>query len=243
MTSKTSKNIDIKLLVALAAIALTIFSTVYYISHREITDANVLSLRVIDALEDTSSYRFNISTKLVIPEGEVKMISGKGSVDYRNKKLRTTMTMMNNSVEIVVIGDTTYIRESNGTWQTQNLSGYSGSTWESSYDQLAQQRSILFNATNVTMQKEDNGWILDIIPDKVDLVEQMGKTRIGTIKEEELKNFTIRYWIEKDTYWITKIENQVEFEMNIQGLVTPLKLNSVSYLDNYNEKMEIEAPI
>jgi len=234
---------DIKLLVALAAIALTIFSTVYYISHREITDANVLSLRVIDALEDTSSYRFNISTNLAIPEGEVKMISGKGSVDYRNKKLRTTTTMMDNSVEIVVIGDMAYIRESNGSWQTQNLSGYSGSIWESSYDQLAQQRSILFNATNVTMQREDNGWILNIIPDKEDLVEQMMKTGIGTIKEEELKNFTIRYWIEKDTYWITKIENQVELEMNIKGLVTPLKLNSVIYLDNYNEKMEIEAPI
>jgi len=243
MTTKTSKNIDIKLLVALAAIALTIFSTVYYISHREITDANVLSLRAIDALEDTSSYRFNVSTKLVIPEGEVKMISGKGSVDYRNKKLRTTMTMMNNSVEIVVIGDTAYIRESNGSWQTQNLSGHSSSIWESSYDQLAQQRSILLNATNVTMQKEDNGWVLNIIPNKEDLVEQMRKTGIGTIKEEELKNFTIRYWIEKDTYWITKIENQVELEMNIQGLVTPLKLNSVIYLDNYNEKTEIEAPI
>jgi hypothetical protein len=243
MTSKTSKNIDIKLLVALAAIALTIFSAAYYISHREITDANVLSLRVIDALEDTSSYRFNISTNLAIPEGEVKMISGKGSVDYRNKKLRTTMTMMNNSVEMVVIGDTAYLRESNGTWQTQNLSGYSGSIWESSYDQLAQQRSILLNATNVTMQREDNGWILNIIPDKEDVVEQMRKTGIETIKQEELKNFTIRYWIEKDTYWITKVENQVELEMNIQGLVTPLKLNSASYLDNYNEKMEIEAPI
>jgi hypothetical protein len=241
MTSKTSKNIDIKLLVALAAIALTIFSTVYYISHREITDANVLSLRVIDALEDTNSYRFNISTNLAIPEGEVKMISGKGSVDYRNKKLRTMTTMMDNSVEIVVIGDTAYIRESNGTWQTQNLSGYSGSIWES--DQLAQQRSILFNATNVTMQKEDNGWILNIIPNKEDVVEQMRKTGIETIKQEELKNFTIRYWIEKDTYWITKIENQVELEMNIKGLVTPLKLNSVIYLDNYNEKTEIEAPI
>ena len=243
MTTKTSKNVDIKLLVALAAIALTLFSAVYYTSHREITDVNVLSLRVIDALEDTNSYRFNISTNLAIPEGEVKMISGKGSVDYRNKKLRTTMTMMDSSVEIVVIGNTAYIRESNGTWQTQNLSGYSGSIWESSYDQLAQQRSILLNATNVTMQKEDNGWILDIIPDKEDLVEQMMKTGIGTIKEEELKNFIIRYWIEKGSYHITRIKNQVELEMNLQGLVTPLKLYSVSYLDNYNEKMEIESPI
>jgi hypothetical protein len=169
------------------------------------------------------------------------MTSGEGCVDYRNKKLRTTMTMMNRSIEMIVIGDMAYVRESNGSWQTQELS--ERSIWESGYDQLAQQRSILLNATNVTMLKEDNGWVLDVIPDKEKVVEQMKKTGLETIKEEELKDFTIKYWIEKDSYYITKIENKVELEMNIQGLVTPVKLNSVIYLYDYNEKMEIEAPI
>ena len=93
------------------------------------------------------------------------------------------------------------------------------------------------------MQKEDNGWILDIIPDKEEVVEQMEKTGLGTIKEEELKEFTIKYWIEKGSYHITKIENRVELEMNIQGLVTHVELYSVVYLDGYNEKMGIEAPV
>jgi hypothetical protein len=239
-----SKNINIKSLVVLVIIALAIFSVVYYITHREIADARVLSLRAVEASKNTDSYCFTISTNLSmqqIQEGDVEMTSGEGYVDYRNNKLRTTMTMMNRSIEMIVIGDTAYVRESNGSWQTQELR--ERSIWESGSDQLAQQRSILLNATNVTMHKEDNGWVLDIIPDTEEVVGQMKKTGLETIKEEELKDFTIRYWIEKDSYHITKIENKVELEMNIQGLVTLMELNSAIYLYDYNEKMEIEAPI
>jgi hypothetical protein len=244
MKAKTSKNINIKLLIALAIISLAIFSVVYYTSHREITDAHVLSLRAVDALKDTDSYCFTIFTNLSMPqiqEGDVEMTSGEGCVDYQNNKLCTTMTMMNRSIEMIVIGDMAYIRESNGSWQTQELS--ERSVWKSSYDQLAQQRSILLNATNITMLKEDNGWVLDVIPDKEEVVGHMKKTCLEIIKEEELKDLTIRYWIEKDSYYITRMENKVELEMNIQGLVTPMELNSAIYLYDYNEKMEIEAPI
>lgn len=240
-------SIDIKLLVALAAIALTISSVFYYTSHREITDANALSIRVIDASKDTKSYRFAISTNLSMPaQGEIiDMLSGEGCVDYRNKKMRSTITTMDRSVEVVVIGDTAYVQESNGSWQMQELGGYYDSMWERDYDVLAQQRSILLNATNATMYKEDDGWVLDIIPDKEEVLDQMRKTGTGleTIRKEELKDFSIRYWIEKDSYHIMRVENRVELEMNIGGLVSPMELGSSVYFDSYNEKMEIEAPI
>ena len=241
MSRRVSMSIDIKLLAALAVIALTIVSAVYYTAHREVTDARGLSIRAINALEDTNSYRFTISTNLSMQGEELELLSGGGSVDYRNKKLWTSMTMINNTVEIVVVGDTAYVRESNESWQTQDISGYSGSVWES--DQLAQQRAIMLNATNVTMQKEAEGWILEIVPDKESVVKQMKKTGMETLKEEELKDFAIKYWIEKGSYHITKIENRVELEMNIQGLVTPVELDSVVHFDGYNEKMEIEAPV
>lgn len=240
-------SIDIKLLVAITVIALTISSVFYYTSHREITDANALSLKVIDASKDTKSYRFAISTNLSMPaQGEViDMLSGEGCVDYRNKKMRSTMTIMDRSVEVIVIGDTAYVRESNCSWQMQELGGYYGSMWERDDDVLAQQRSILLNATNATMHKEDGGWVLDIILDKEEVLEQMRKTGTGleTIREDELKNFSIRYWIEKDSYHIMRVENRVELEMNIGGMVTPMELGSSVYFDSYNEKMGIEAPI
>ena len=241
MATDASRNIDIKLVIALILIALAIFAAVYYTSHREITDPQVLIAKTVAASEDITTYRFALSTNLSTPEGAVEMMSGDGCVDYRNKKLHTTVTAMNRSIEMVVIGDTAYVRESNGSWQTQNVSGYSSSIWES--DQLAQQRSLLQNATNVTMQKEETGWVLDVIPDREEVIEQMNRTGLETIKEEELIDFSIKYWIEKNTYWITKIENRIELEMNIQGLVTPIKLNNSVKLYDYNKEVEIEAPI
>jgi len=241
MATDASRNIDIKLVIALSLIALTIFAVVYYTSHREITDPQVLIAKTVAASKDVKSYRFAISTNLSMPEGAVEMMSGVGSVDYQNKKIRTTVTAMNRSMEMIVVGDTAYVRESYGSWQTQNVSGYSSSIWES--DQLAQQRSLLQNATNVTMQKEETGWVLDVIPDREEVIEQMNRTGLETIKEEELIDFSIEYWIEKNTYWITKIENKIELEMNIQGLVTLVKLNNSVKLYDYNKEVEIEAPI
>jgi hypothetical protein len=236
-----------KLLVALVAITLATFTMVHYASHREVTDASTLSIRTIGAMEDTKSYRFNISTDLSIPtqEQSIDTLRGEGCVDYRNKKMRTTMTMMNRSVEMIVIGDTAYMRESGGSWQTQELGGYYASIWEGDSDVLAQQRSIMFNATNATMRKEGDCWVLDIIPDRGEVIKQMKKrgTGLETVREDELKNFTIRYWIETDGYHITRIENNVELEMNIKGLVTPMELNSIVYLDSYNERMKKDAPI
>jgi hypothetical protein len=93
------------------------------------------------------------------------------------------------------------------------------------------------------MLKEENGWVLDVIPDRGEVLEQMNRAGLESIKEDELIAFSIEYWIEKDTYRITKIENKIELEMNIQGLVTPIKLNNSVTLYDYNKELEIEAPI
>jgi len=241
MATEAGRNIDSKLVIALILIALVIISAVYYTTHREITDPQVLIAKTIDASEDITTYRFALATNLSMPEGAVELMSSAGCVDYQNKKIRTTVTAMNRSMEMIAIGDTAYVRESYGSWQTRNVSGYSSSTWES--DQLAQQRSLLANATNVTMQKEENGWVLEVIPDREEVLEQMKRAGLETVKEEELIDFSIKYWIEKDSYHITGIENKIELTMNIQGLVTPMELNNSVNLYDYNKEMEIEAPI
>jgi hypothetical protein len=174
-----------------------------------------------------------------MPAGDL-MIRGDGSVDYSNKKLHATMTMMNRSLEMIVINDTAYVRESYGSWQKQDLD--ERSLWEN-YDQLAQQRSILLNATNVTMQEEDRGWIVIIFPDRREVIEQMKQAGLERLKEEDLRDFTMNYWIEQDSYHITRIENKIEFTMDIQGMVTPVRLTNSVNLSDYNKKMEIEAPI
>ena len=233
------KNIDSKVIITLILLGVAISAAVYYTSYREITDPQVLIAKTVDASKDIKSYRFVLSTDLRMPAGDL-MIRGDGSVDYSNKKLHATMTMMNRSLEMIVINDTAYVRESYGSWQKQDLD--ERSLWEN-YDQLAQQRSILLNATNVTMQEEDRGWIVIIFPDRREVIEQMKQAGLERLKEEDLRDFTMNYWIEQDSYHITRIENKIEFTMDIQGMVTPVRLTNSVNLSDYNKKMEIEAPI
>jgi hypothetical protein len=240
MTTQPEKTIDTKVVIALILIAVALFAVLYYVTHREISDPQVLIAKTVDASEDIHTYRFALLTNLSMPEGDIEMMSGLGYVDYPNKKLRTTMTMMNQSIEMVVVNDTAYVREAFGSWQTQKLEEQG--VWESQ-DQLKQQYSLLQNATNVTMKTDENGWVLDIIPDRKEVIEQMRRMGRETINEDELKNYTIRYQIEKEHYYITKIESQMELEMNIQGMVTPMQLQNFVTLDNYNEQIEIIAPL
>ena len=240
MTAETDGNIDWKLGVALVLIVLVIVSVVYYATHREITDPRVLIAKTIDASEDITAYRFALSTNLSVPAEVVEMMRGEGSVDYTNKKLSTTMTMMNRSFELIVINDTAYAREANGSWRTQE---FDEQTLWKGYDQLEQQRTLLQNATNVTMQKEANGWTLTVIPDQEEVIEQMKRTGLELTGEEELRDFTITYWIERDTYYITRIENTIALTMNIQGLMTPVELNNSVRIYGYNRELEIEAPV
>lgn len=240
MTAQPDRTIDTKVVIALVLIAVALVAALYYVAHREITDPQVLIVKTVDASEEIQTYRFALVTNLSMPEGDIAMMSGVGYVDYPNKKLRTTMTMMNQSVEMVVINDTAYVRESLGSWQTQKLE--ERGVWESQ-DQLKQQYALLQNATNVTMHAEENGWVLDIIPDRKEVIEQMRRMGRETIKEDELKNYTITYWIEEEHYYITKIESRMELEMNIQGMLTPMKLQNFINLDNYNTKIEIIAPL
>lgn len=241
MTTSPSKTLDTKVIIALVLITLTIVSVVYLVSHREITDPQVLIAKTIEASDDITAYRFVLSTNFSVPSEHIEMISGEGSVDYTNKKLRTTMTMMNRSLEMVVINDTAYAREANGSWQTQE---FDEQTLWKGYDQLEQQRALLQNATNVTMQKEEHGWTLTVIPDQEEVIEQMKRTGgLELTGAEELKDFTIIYWIEKGSYYITRIENTIEVTMNIQGLLTPIELNNSIRIYDYNAEMEIEVPV
>jgi len=225
----------------IAIIFLGVLCIFYYTTHKEITDAYTLISKTIKASEDVKSYRFNISTNLTIHGEDIQIISGRGCLDYKNKKLHVMMKMINNTIEMIVIDNTAYIRESNGLWQEQKLP--ERALWKSNYDFLSQQRSILLNSSNVTMRKEENGWILEVIPDKEVVIEQMKKMTNLKIKKKGLKKFIIRYWIEKDNYHIKSIENNVELEMNIKGIETTVKLNNFIYIYDYNEKMKIKSPV
>ena len=105
--------------------------------------------------------------------------------------------------------------------------------------------SGVFNQSLVE-QVGANKFIPKFNPDELAnaVLDQLRKTRAGldTLKDEELRSYKVRYRIEKDTYYITQIENIAEIEMNIQGLVTIIKLESNIYLFDFNEEIEVASP-
>jgi hypothetical protein len=150
------------------------------------------------------------------------------------------MTAQGRTFELIVLNETVYVREAPGAWRTQQLD--QASLW-TSYDQLEQQYAILLNASNMTMANLENGWVLSIVPAKQEVAAQLSRAGMEAITEDELQNFTITYWIERDSYFIERIENRISLELNIQGLVTPIQLENSINLSEYNKELELAPPL
>ena len=208
-------------------------------------DARELADKASKVLDEVKSYRFFLSVNLSSPvtNEKIEIIRGQGEIDYKNHKAITLMRFMNRSVETIIIDESIYVREADGDWYSQPDTGSFG-VWAKANDQLSQQQVILSRAVNISMKEYEHGWILEVIPEKSKVLDQLRKTRAGldTLKDEELRSYKVRYWIEKDTYYITQIENTAEIEMNIQGLVTIIKLESKMYLFDFNEEIEVVSP-
>lgn len=229
-----------KLVIALILIALAIAAGMYAATQREITDPATLIARMTAASHDVHTYQFELLTQLSMPGEELELMSGRGYVDYPNKALGTTMTAQDRTFELIVLNETVYVREALGVWRTQQLD--QTLLW-TSYDQLEQHYAILRNASNITMANLENGWVLSIVPAKHEVAAQLSRAEIASITEDELQNFTITYWIERDSYFISRIENTISLELNIQGLVTPVQLDTFVNLSGYNKELELAAPL
>ena len=224
-----------KLLAAAVIIILSFFLVFSYFN--DIIDARTLSLRAAKALENTRSYQFDISSNLSFFNEELQVMSAKGKVDTNNKKMHVFVNSSDRQVEAIVIGDKTYARETNGPWQVRQVNELS--IWK---DKLSEQRSILENARNLTMYRENGTYILEIVPEKEEVLRQMREAGLDDSKIE-LKRYVIRYRIEPYTYYIRKAETYADIEMNFRGMQTSMKLTNIINLSDFNEKMSIEAPV
>lgn len=224
----------VKILV-LVIVILSLF-LVYSHTQGEIKDAQTLTIKTAEALENTKSYKFNMYSNLTMLNEDIQIIKTNGEVDIANKKMFQSMDYAGRSIQMIVIGDQTYYRENNSSWEKNELRDME--VWK---DTLSEQSSILSNAKNSTMYEHEDGWVLEVIPEKEVLLEQMKTLRLET-SGTELKNFVTSYWIEKGTFRIKKIETDVEVEMNFMGMQTPVRIYTFIHLDNYNEKFNIKAP-
>ncbi len=205
--------------------------------HADIKDATTLSLKAAGSLESAKSYRFVITSNLSILNEDLQVMKVEGQMDPVNNRICQSMEYANGSAEVVIVGDQLYLREDNGSWQVRQFEGME--TWK---DSISQQSSILYNAENPTMYRDGDDYILEIIPEKEEILDQMQNMGLET-SGTDLKSYIIRYRIDADTFHIRKIETLVDVEINFMGMRTPVRLENVILLSDYNEKVTIKAPI
>ncbi len=218
-------------------IILLSFFLAFFWSQEEIKDAKTLSSKAAKALESTKSYRFDMTSNLSLLNEDIRIMWVDGEIDSIKKKVHISINSPERSIEAIIIGDKTYLREKNNSWQVRKSGDLD--IWK---DKLSEQRLILANANNLTMYRENSEWILEIVPEKEEIMEQMRSAGLETAGTE-LKSYVIRYWIEPRTFYINKVETRADVEMNFRGMQTQINLNNVIHLGNYNEKTNIEAPI
>jgi len=229
-------NPGVPKLIAIVGIVLLSFFLVFSYFNNDM-DARTLSLKAAFALENTRSYQFDITSNLSMFNEELQVMSAKGKIDSNNKKMHVFVNSTDRQVEAIAIGDKTYAREINGPWQIRQADEVS--MWK---DKLSQQRSILENARNLTMYRENESYILEIVPDKEDVMRQIRDAGLEDSKIE-LKKYVVRYRIEPDTYYIQTAETHADIDMNFRGMQTSVKLINVIHLSDFNEKMSIETPV
>ncbi len=233
------KGIDKQLLIFLGIICILIIFAFYYVEHREINDAYALAGRVIETSKDTGSYQFDIHSNISMLGESFTLIKGNGSVDYTNEKMAVKLRSMEESMDIIIVDDNAYLRNSDDSWETRKLNQQ---TWDS-YDQLTQTSLLLANSTNLSMEKADSYLILTALPENSALLREAEKAGLQLKGDERLNEYSIRYLIDRDSYHIMSIESRTEFMMNVQGLMSPVTINNQVDVYNYNAQIEIEAPV
>lgn len=235
---ESKKGID-RPVFALACMAcLFLLLSVAYLEHREVNDARSLAGRILQTSKDVNSYQFSIHSNISMLGESFTLVKGNGSVDYSNGRMAIRLKSLDDSIDLIIANDTAYYRSNDDVWDTK---GMHRKGWET-YDQLAQNNILLTNSTFLSMEKTDSCFILTALPDSSAVVRDAEMAGVRFKGDEHLKEYSIRYIIDRDSYRINSIESRMELFMNVQGMMTPVTINNRVDIYGYNALLDIEAP-
>ena len=242
-------------------------------SAQEIVDG------VVESWDDVSTYQFEVdmtADAVVEVEGEAGEVTieidvSGALVDLENREMRMDMTMnmemtgepeVETEMEMYLIGDMMYMfvkmPETPPTWMKSEMpEGY----WE----QMSQTESYieLLEAAQVEVigsekVKGVDCYVLQLTPDLETLWQMVMQQaqlagEMPAVAEEFIKemfrSFSVKYWIAKDTYFLTKSEVDMAVELTPEamgypeeeGVITMDIAGSLLAYD-YNQPVSIELP-
>ncbi len=242
-------------------------------SSQEIVDG------VIEALDDIRTYQFDMDMTLdmdVEAEGEAfevtMVLSSGGAFDLENRKMKMDMTMtiavtgedeMEEEMEMYLIGDMIYaMTEFLGVpmWMKSEMpEGY----WEEMNQVEPQIELLEMVQVKVIGSEKVKGvdcYVLQLTPDMEQLwqlaMQQSGVTGEeilpdvdAEIIQEMFQSFSVKQWIAKDTYLLTKVEINMAVELTPEALGFPeeeglmtMDITIVLLAYDYNQPVSIVLP-
>ena len=245
----------------------------------ELSSAQEIVDGVIESLDDIRTVQFDMDMTMDMAgeaEGETfeatMVMDSSGALDLDNRQMRMDMTMymampgepdVEMAMEIYLIGDMMYmlieVPGMGPTWMKAEMP-------EGSWEQMSQVQSQveLLEAAQVEVIGSEkvrgvDCYVLQLTPDMAQLWQlamqqaEVIETEMPAVSEEFVKemfrSFSVKQWIAKDTYFLTKAEIDMVVELTPEAMGLPgeegmLAMDiAIAFLAyNYNQAVSIVLP-
>jgi len=258
-----------QLMVVVAIIGLVVISTGCMDEKKTLSESDMENIKekILESQNKIETYKMSMTMDMTMESGGMDMSvdsSAEGEVDNRNHKMQMSMGMNmpmlgETNMEMYFIEDTMYMgMEMMGRteWVKTELGETEKENIWNQQSYIEKEMGMIKNS-KVELSGDEkvrgvDSWVIKITPDKNSLEEyvmsEMSQSSSELDEDEmpgmDFKNIEIKYWIAKDSYFITKQEAQMDFAMTDEksGESMNIEMDVSVELYDYNEPVNIVLP-
>jgi len=204
----------------------------------ETPSADELEADVVDAMSDVETYRLTMQMN-VSANGQTLSMTQRGAFDREAERARLNVSLFGQEATTYIDGTTMYL-QSNGEWQTRDLS--ESGVWGDS-ESLTRQRQIL-DSGNVTIAGGGSvdstaTTVLRVDPDTEDMKalvqQQQGQQALDGVT---IENATYRMHVANETNLVRQVEADLAMTVNGQTAETTVTMT----FSDFGEPVDIIIP-
>ncbi|PKP54171.1 MAG: hypothetical protein CVT90_02045, partial [Candidatus Altiarchaeales archaeon HGW-Altiarchaeales-3] len=228
--------------------------------------------KVLEVAGSIETYKMDMDMNMTMRAEGMEMvipITAKVVADEKNKKMemKMSMSMMGQKMDMIIyiLGNTMYMQSPDpfsgeSQWIRMDAEDIGGTDdmW-SANSQVEKELELLKDAKVEFLGEESvrgvSSWKVKVTPDEKTLEEyikkEMSKTESSSSSglddmEIKFKNYTVTYWIARDTYFITKEKVHADMAMKVEGFTGMTEMDMAMDMDaelyDYNVAVDISLP-